>query len=148
MPKTSDGGFTYRGITIFPTLCKVYELILLRRLERFANEFFFLIFSSASKRVLVVLRPHSPSWKLLILILNVEAKFLAVFLTSVKDLTLFGQMDCFTSYLLSLASMEGFGLFWKIYMQMSMLRFFFWSSIRFVFNFSGYWARENFLPFM
>ena len=28
----------YRGITIFPTLCKVYELILLRRLERFANE--------------------------------------------------------------------------------------------------------------
>ena len=28
----------YRGITIFPTFCKVYELILLRRLERFANE--------------------------------------------------------------------------------------------------------------
>ena len=66
----------YRGITVFPTLCKVYELILLRRLERFANEnSFFLIFGSASKRVLVVLRPHSPSWKLLIIILNVEAKF-------------------------------------------------------------------------
>ena len=28
----------YRGITIFPTLCKVYELILLRRLKPFANE--------------------------------------------------------------------------------------------------------------
>ena len=27
-----------RGITIFPTLCKVYELILLQRLERLANE--------------------------------------------------------------------------------------------------------------
>ena len=145
MPKTSDGGFTYRGITIFPTLCKVCELILLRRLERFANENnFFLIFSSASKRVLVVLRPHLPSWKLLIVILNVEAKFLAVFLTSVKDLTLFGQMDYFHKLFTELASRAGFGLSWKIYMQMSMPRFFFWSSIMFVFNFSGYWARENF----
>ena len=50
----------------------------------------FLIFSSASKRMFVGLRPHSPSWKLSIIILNVEAKFLAVFLTSVKHLTLFG----------------------------------------------------------
>ena len=34
--KASDKD-NYRGITIFPTLCKVYELNLLRRLERFAS---------------------------------------------------------------------------------------------------------------
>ena len=28
----------YRGITLFPTLCKVYKMILLNRLEKFANE--------------------------------------------------------------------------------------------------------------
>ena len=28
----------YRGITLFPTLCRVYEMILLNRLEKFANE--------------------------------------------------------------------------------------------------------------
>ena len=27
----------YRGITMFPTLCKVYEMILLSRLEAFAK---------------------------------------------------------------------------------------------------------------
>ena len=26
----------YRGITLFPTLCKIYEMILLNRLEKFA----------------------------------------------------------------------------------------------------------------
>ena len=32
----------YRGITLFPTLCKIYEMILLNRLEKFAidNEYF------------------------------------------------------------------------------------------------------------
>ena len=32
----------YRGITPFPTLCKIYEIILLNRLEKFAadNEYF------------------------------------------------------------------------------------------------------------
>ena len=28
----------YIGITLFPTLCKVYEMILLNRLEKYANE--------------------------------------------------------------------------------------------------------------
>ena len=49
-----------------------------------------LIFSSTFKRVLVVLRPHSPSWKLLIIILNVEARFSAVFLTSVHTIWIDG----------------------------------------------------------
>ena len=32
----------YRGITLFPTLCKIYEMILLNRLEKFAadNKYF------------------------------------------------------------------------------------------------------------
>ena len=32
----------YRGITLFPTLCKIYELILLNRLENYAshNQYF------------------------------------------------------------------------------------------------------------
>ena len=30
--------YTYKGITLFPTLCKAYEMILLNRLEKFANE--------------------------------------------------------------------------------------------------------------
>ena len=29
---------SYRGITMFPTLCKVYEMILLNRLEAFAKQ--------------------------------------------------------------------------------------------------------------
>ena len=28
----------YCGITLFPTICKVYEMILLRRLEKFAGD--------------------------------------------------------------------------------------------------------------
>ena len=28
----------YRGITMFPTLCKIYEMILLNRLEVFAKQ--------------------------------------------------------------------------------------------------------------
>ena len=28
----------YRGITIFPTLCKIYEIMLLKRIEKFASE--------------------------------------------------------------------------------------------------------------
>ena len=28
----------YRGITMFPTLCKIYEIILLKRIEKFASE--------------------------------------------------------------------------------------------------------------
>ena len=29
----------YRGITLFPTLCKIYEMVLLNRLEKFAGLF-------------------------------------------------------------------------------------------------------------
>ena len=28
----------YRGITLFPTLCKIYEIVLLNRLEKFAEQ--------------------------------------------------------------------------------------------------------------
>ena len=29
---------SYRGITLFPTLCKIYEMVLLNRLEKFAAD--------------------------------------------------------------------------------------------------------------
>ena len=39
---TANNKDNYRGITLFPTLCKIYEMILLNRLEKFAadNEYF------------------------------------------------------------------------------------------------------------
>ena len=68
----------YRGITIFPTLCKVHQLLLLRRLECFANENNFLShFQFGFQEGVGCIEA-------------LEAKFSAVFLTSVKHLTLFG----------------------------------------------------------
>ena len=34
----ADNKDSYRGITLFPTLCKVYEMVLLNRLETFAAD--------------------------------------------------------------------------------------------------------------
>ena len=38
----ANNKYNCRGITLFPTLCKIYEMILLNRLEKFAidNEYF------------------------------------------------------------------------------------------------------------
>ena len=38
----ANNNHNYRGITLFPTLCKIYEMILLNRLEKFGidNEYF------------------------------------------------------------------------------------------------------------
>ena len=48
----------YRGITLFPTLCKIYEMVLLSRLEKLRNSRdSFQICSSASVRGLAVLKP-------------------------------------------------------------------------------------------
>ena len=49
----------YRGITVFPTLCKVYEMVLLNRLENYAEQNG--LFRSRSlnlKRDQVALKPH------------------------------------------------------------------------------------------
>ena len=31
----------YRGITLFPVVIKVFEMVILKRLEKFANDYFF-----------------------------------------------------------------------------------------------------------
>ena len=50
----------YRGITLFPTLCKIYETILLNRLEKYAAQRGpFLKCSLAFKRVWDALKPPS-----------------------------------------------------------------------------------------
>ena len=40
--KGANNKDNYRGIMLFPTLCKIYEMILLNKLEKFAidNEYF------------------------------------------------------------------------------------------------------------
>ena len=54
----------YREITLFPTLCKIYEMILLNRLEKFAidSEYFSEMQFSFKERV-VVLKHLSLYWK-------------------------------------------------------------------------------------
>ena len=53
----------YRGITLFPTLCKIYELVLLNPLEKFAEQQdSFQICNSASKKGLAVLKPLLLFW--------------------------------------------------------------------------------------
>ena len=50
----------YRGITLFPTLCKIYEMILLNRLEKYASQMgSFSKCSLAFKRVWDALKPPS-----------------------------------------------------------------------------------------
>ena len=38
MPLRDNYRDNYRGITLFPTLCKIYEMVLLNRLEKFAEQ--------------------------------------------------------------------------------------------------------------
>ena len=34
----ANNKYSYRGITLFPTLCKIYEMVLLNRIEKFAAD--------------------------------------------------------------------------------------------------------------
>ena len=49
----------YRGITLFPTLCKIFEMVLLKRLENFAEQKgSSQICNLGSKKGLVAWKPH------------------------------------------------------------------------------------------
>ena len=100
----------YRGITLFPTLCKIYEMILLNRLEKYAAQIGF--FSEiqfgfqegvvAMKHPLLFLRQLITCW-------SVVAKFSAVFSMFTKLLTQSGLMAFVTNYFRILVSEVGCG---------------------------------------
>ena len=57
----------YRGITLFPTLCKIYEMVLLNRLEKHGvEEGLFSDMQFGFRKVMDVLKRHLLSWKQLI----------------------------------------------------------------------------------
>ena len=55
----------YRGITLFPTLCKIYEMVLLNRLQKHAAQkgLFSDMQFDFKEDVLNVLKRHLLSWK-------------------------------------------------------------------------------------
>ena len=77
----------YRGITIFPTLCKIYEMILLNRLDNFAaHKGFFSEMQLAFRRMWIAPKHRSLFLKQLITRLSVVPRFLAAFLMFGKSL--------------------------------------------------------------
>ena len=71
----------YRGITLFPVIIKVFEVIFLRGLENFAKEKgYFSIFSLAFLPVLAVERLPLLLWRPLIILKKGRGKFFACFL--------------------------------------------------------------------
>ena len=94
----------YRGIILFPTLCKIYEIILLNRFENYAshNQYF----SEMQFRFQEGVGCNEASFTILETIsrmLEKGAKFSVVFLTSVKPLMRYGLAGYFISCLLNLA---------------------------------------------
>ena len=68
----------YRGITLFPTLCKMYEMVLLNRLENFAEQNGLYPFMQFGFKE-TALKPHLLLLRLSIICSSVVAKFLAAF---------------------------------------------------------------------
>ena len=83
----------YRGTTLFPVIIKVFEVIILRRLENFPKKAIFPTFSLAFLRVLAVQRLPLLLWRPLTICR--KGKFLPVSWTYAKHLTQCGLMDCF-----------------------------------------------------
>ena len=90
----------YRGITMFHTLCKIYEMILLNRLEVFAKQNWF--FSEMQFGFQEGIGCIEASFTILETInhicLNGVVKFSVAFLMFVNLLTRYGLMACYTSY--------------------------------------------------
>ena len=101
----------YWGITLFPTLCKIYEMVLLNRLEKYAERRgFFRICNLVFRKVSDVSRPPSLYSRQSIICLNEEVKSSAAFLMFAKHLTRFGLTGCFSSYLRNWVSTVECGL--------------------------------------
>ena len=85
----------YRGLT----LCEIYEMIFLNRLEKYAAQMgFFLKCSLAFRRVWDALKPHSLLLRNKSYVGSVVAKFLAAFSMFAKPLTKSGLTGFFTNY--------------------------------------------------
>ena len=92
----------YRGITLFPTLCKIYKMILLNRLEKFAvDKGYFSQLQFGFSEGAAVLKPPLRSWKQLTMCSNGGVKFSAAFWMYGKPSTRYGSMGCYTSYSLN-----------------------------------------------
>ena len=94
----------YRGITLFPTLCKIYEMILLNRLEKFAVDkgYFSQLQFGFSDGVGCI----EASFTILetinhMLELERGVKFSAAFWMYGKPSTRYGSMGCYTNYSLN-----------------------------------------------
>ena len=82
-----------RGITMFPTLCKIYEIILLNRLEVFAKQKgFFSEMQFGFQEGVGCTEASFTILKQLIICLNGVVKFSVAFLMFVKLLTRYGLM--------------------------------------------------------
>ena len=86
----------YRGITMFPTFCKIYEMILLSRLEDFAKETGF--FSEMQFGFQEGTGCIEASFTILETINHEDVKFSVTFLMFVKLLTRYGLTACYSSY--------------------------------------------------
>ena len=84
---TANNNDNYHGITLFPTICKIYEKIILNRLEKFASQggYFLEIQFAVLRHLLRHLKPLTICWKGV-------ARCLVVSLTSEKFLIRFGSM--------------------------------------------------------
>ena len=93
----------YRGITLFHTISKIYEMILVDRLEKFASQkgyfsqmqFGFQEGVGCFKASFIILETINH-------MLERAVKYLGVFLTFVRPLILFGLMVYYSNYLQNL----------------------------------------------
>ena len=102
----------YRGITVFPTLTKIYEMVLLNRLEKFACENAY--FSNLQFRFYEGVGCLEASFIILESINHMlergQVKLFACFLDVRKSFdTVFGLTGCYTSFSRSLVSNTGGG---------------------------------------
>ena len=100
----------YRGIALFPSLCKICEMILLNRLEKYAAQMlFFQKCSLVFKREWVAMKHPSLFLRQLITCWGVVAKFSAIFSMFAKPLTQSGLMAFFTNCFRNMVSEVGCG---------------------------------------
>ena len=94
----ADNKDNYRGITLFLTLCKIYELILLNRLEKFAaRKGYFSELQFGFSEGVGCIEASFTILETINHMLERVVKFLAVFLTFGKHSILFGLTGCFSN---------------------------------------------------
>ena len=89
----------YTSITMFPTLCKIYEKILLSRLEVFAKQKgFFSEMQFGFQEGKGCIEASFTILETIICCLNGDVTFSVAFLMFVKLLTRYGLTACYASY--------------------------------------------------